>query len=165
MPAADSVDELEADDDEPESLEPEEESDEVDELESAGLANATPGVLATAAPTPSATANEPTRTMYCTFTGMGLSPLIANCCETLMHRRPVSFFLRGDLTWRFADNFAMIRRSPTIDQLSTYQRPRRTASNRRANCLAASATMVRNFSMAKGLHRDIKVAAEMYLGC
>ena len=41
--------------------EPEADDDELDEPESDGSANATPGVLATAAPTPSATANRPTR--------------------------------------------------------------------------------------------------------
>ena len=53
--AAESDDEPEADDDELD--------DELDEPESDGSANATPGVLATAAPTPSATANRPTRAM------------------------------------------------------------------------------------------------------
>ena len=60
--AADSDDELEPDDDEPDD-------DELEELELVGSANATPGVFATAAPTPSATANAPARTMYCAFTG------------------------------------------------------------------------------------------------
>ena len=58
--AADSDDELEADDDEP------------GELVSVGSANATAGVLATAAPTPSANANTPARIMYCAFTGIAL---------------------------------------------------------------------------------------------
>ncbi len=62
--AADSDDGLEADDDEPD--------DEPEELVSVGSANATAGVLATAAPTPSATANTPARTMYCAFTGIAL---------------------------------------------------------------------------------------------
>jgi hypothetical protein len=48
-----------------------EDSDEVDELddeelESVGSASATPGMLATAVPTPSATANAPTRPTYLT---------------------------------------------------------------------------------------------------
>ena len=58
--AADSDEELEADDDEP------------GELVSVGSANATPGVVATAPPTPSANANTPARTMYCAFTGIAL---------------------------------------------------------------------------------------------
>lgn len=59
---ADSDDELEVDDDESD--------DELEELESVGSANATAGVLATAAPMPSATANTPTRTMHCAFTAI-----------------------------------------------------------------------------------------------
>ena len=39
---------------------------------SVGSANATPGVVATAPPTPSANANTPARTMYCAFTGIAL---------------------------------------------------------------------------------------------
>ena len=63
--AADSEAGPEADDDESD--------DELeDELVSVGSANATPGVFATAAPTPSATANTPARTMYCAFTGIAL---------------------------------------------------------------------------------------------
>ena len=62
--AADSGDGLEADDDEPD--------DEREELVSVGAANATAGVFATAAPTPSAKANAPARTMYCAFTGIAL---------------------------------------------------------------------------------------------
>ena len=62
--AAESDDELEADDDESD--------DELEELESVGSANATPGVFATAAPMPSATANTPTRTMYCAFTDIAI---------------------------------------------------------------------------------------------
>ena len=58
--AADSDEELEADDDEP------------GELVSVGSANATPGVVATAPPTPSANANTPARIMYCAFTGIAL---------------------------------------------------------------------------------------------
>ena len=58
--AADSDDELEADDDDP------------GELVSVGSANATAGVLATAAPMPSANASTPARTMYCAFTGIAL---------------------------------------------------------------------------------------------
>jgi len=57
--AADSDDELEADDDESD--------DELAELESVGSANATPGVVATAPPTPSATARAPTRPMYLAY--------------------------------------------------------------------------------------------------
>ena len=57
---ADSDDELEVD-------------DEPDELVSVGAANATPGVAATAPPTPSATANIPARTMYCAFSGITLT--------------------------------------------------------------------------------------------
>lgn len=76
--AADPDDELEADDDEPEDELEEDESDaeleedELEELESVGSANATPGVFATAAPTPNATANTPMRTTYCTFTATPL---------------------------------------------------------------------------------------------
>jgi len=62
--AADSDDGLEADDDESD--------DEREELVSVGSANATPGVVATAPPTPSANANTPARTMYCAFTGIAL---------------------------------------------------------------------------------------------
>ena len=62
--AADSDDELDVDDDEPD--------DERGELVSVGSANATAGVFATAAPTPSATANAPARIMYCAFTGIAL---------------------------------------------------------------------------------------------
>ena len=40
---------------------------------SVGSANATAGVFATAAPMPSATANAPTRPMYCALTGIALS--------------------------------------------------------------------------------------------
>jgi hypothetical protein len=58
--AADSDDELEVDD------------DELDELVSVGSANATPGVVATAPPMPSATANAPARTMYCAVTDIAL---------------------------------------------------------------------------------------------
>jgi hypothetical protein len=65
---ADEPDEPEADEpeaDEPEADEPEAdepEADELDdELESDGSASATPGVVATAVPTPSATANAPIR--------------------------------------------------------------------------------------------------------
>jgi hypothetical protein len=46
--------------------------DEPGELVSSGAANATPGVVATAPPTPSANANTPARTMYCAFTGIAL---------------------------------------------------------------------------------------------
>jgi hypothetical protein len=55
------------------SFSADEDSDEVDELddeeddeelESVGSASATPGMLATAVPTPSATANAPTRPTY-----------------------------------------------------------------------------------------------------
>jgi hypothetical protein len=53
--AADSDDGLDVDDDEPD--------DEREELVSVGSANATPGVVATAPPTPSANANTPARTM------------------------------------------------------------------------------------------------------
>jgi len=60
--AADSDDELEVDDDEPD--------DELEELVSVGSANATAGVFVTAAPKPSATANALARTMYCAFTGI-----------------------------------------------------------------------------------------------
>ena len=70
--AADSDAELEADDDEPDD-ELEEADDELEELVSVGSANATAGVFATAAPTPSANANAPARTMYCAFTGIALS--------------------------------------------------------------------------------------------
>ena len=63
--AADS-DELEADDpdDDPD--------DEREELVSIDSANAIAGVFATAAPTPSANANAPARTIYCAFTGIAL---------------------------------------------------------------------------------------------
>jgi hypothetical protein len=53
-------------DDEPEA------EGEPDELESVESANASAGVFATAAPTPSATANAPARTMYCAFTDPAL---------------------------------------------------------------------------------------------
>jgi hypothetical protein len=56
---ADADDEVAADDDESD--------DELEELESVGSANATPGVFATAAPAPRATTHTPTRTMYCAF--------------------------------------------------------------------------------------------------
>jgi hypothetical protein len=69
--AADSGDELEVDDDEPDGEL--EEVEELEELESVGSANATPGVLATTAPTPSAAANTPARTTYCAITGIALS--------------------------------------------------------------------------------------------
>ena len=62
--AADSDDELDVDDDEPD--------DEREELVSVGAANATPGVVATAPPTPSANASAPARIMYCAFTGIAL---------------------------------------------------------------------------------------------
>ena len=62
--AGDSDDGLEVEDDEPD--------DEPEELVSVGSANATAGVLATAAPMPSANANTPARTMYCAFTGIAL---------------------------------------------------------------------------------------------
>jgi hypothetical protein len=56
-PEGESDDELDADE--------EESDDELEELDvESGSANATPGVLATAAPTPSATANAPTRPIY-----------------------------------------------------------------------------------------------------
>ena len=64
MLAADSDDELEVDDDEPD--------DELEEPVSFGSANATAGVFATAAPTPSPNARTPARTMYCAFTGIAL---------------------------------------------------------------------------------------------
>ena len=78
--AADSDDEIEGDDDESD--------DELEDLESVGSANATPGVLATAAPTPRITASTPTRPMYCAFIGIPLS-LAARPYE----RQPVSSFL------------------------------------------------------------------------
>ena len=63
--AADSGDGLEVDDDEPD--------DEREELVlSVGSANATAGVFATAAPTPSTNARTPARTMSCAFTGIAL---------------------------------------------------------------------------------------------
>ena len=62
--AADSDDGLEADDDESD--------DEREELVSVGSANATPGVVATAPPTPSANANTPARIMCCAVTGIAL---------------------------------------------------------------------------------------------
>jgi hypothetical protein len=58
--AADSDEELDVDD------------DELEELVSVGSANATPGVVAAAAPTPSANARTPARTMYCASTGIAL---------------------------------------------------------------------------------------------
>ena len=64
-----SDDELDEPDDE---LEEDEPDDELEELVSFGSANATAGVFATAAPTPSANANAPARTMYCAFTGIAL---------------------------------------------------------------------------------------------
>lgn len=48
------------------SLSVDEEADELDEVESEGSASATPGIVATADPTPSATANAPTRPTYLT---------------------------------------------------------------------------------------------------
>ena len=72
-PAADSDAGREAGDDEPgDELEEDESDDELEELLSCGSANATAGVFATAAPTPSANANAPARTMYCAFTGIAL---------------------------------------------------------------------------------------------
>ena len=70
MLAADSDDELEVDDESDDELE--ESDDELEELVSVGSASATAGVFATAAPKPRATANTPTRTMYCAFTGISL---------------------------------------------------------------------------------------------
>ena len=72
VPATDSELELEleADDDDGDAEEP---ADEPEEPESAGSANATPGVFATAAPTPSATANTPARTTHRTCTGTPLT--------------------------------------------------------------------------------------------
>jgi hypothetical protein len=83
--AADSDDKLEADDDGPDEEleedlgEPDDEledsgepDEELEALVSVGSANATPGVVATAPPTPSATANIPARAMYCDFTGIAL---------------------------------------------------------------------------------------------
>ena len=72
--------------DEPESSDDDESDDELDELESVGSANATPGVFATAAPMPSATANTPTRTTYCAFTGIPLFLAVRP-----HERQPVSF--------------------------------------------------------------------------
>jgi hypothetical protein len=46
------------------SFEDDESDDELDESESAGPAHATPGMVATATPTPKATANPPTRPTY-----------------------------------------------------------------------------------------------------
>ena len=62
-------DELDEPDDE---LEKDEPDDELEELVSFGSANATAGVFATAAPTPSANATAPARIMYCAFTGIAL---------------------------------------------------------------------------------------------
>jgi hypothetical protein len=62
VPAADSDDELDVDDDEPDA--------ELDELVSVGSAIATAGVFATAAPMPSANARTPARTMCCASTGI-----------------------------------------------------------------------------------------------
>jgi hypothetical protein len=59
-------------------------------LESAGSASATPGVLATPIPTPSATANAPTRPMYFALRNVIPSPI----CPA--KRRP------PHLVWRFA---------------------------------------------------------------
>ena len=50
--------------------EADEADDELEDEESVGSADATPGVFAAAAATPSVTANTPTRTMYCAFTGI-----------------------------------------------------------------------------------------------
>jgi hypothetical protein len=61
--AADSDDERDVDD---------EPDDELEELVSVDSANATAGVFATAAPTPSANARTPARTMYCASTGIAL---------------------------------------------------------------------------------------------
>jgi hypothetical protein len=61
--AADSADELGVDD---------ESAGELGELVSSGAASATAGVFATTAPTPSANARTPARTMCCASTGMAL---------------------------------------------------------------------------------------------
>ena len=88
--AAESDDEPEADDDEPD--------DELDEPESDGSANAIPGVLATAAPAPSATANTPTRAMNFA------SPIAAPSADPHISRRwlkTIKLFLRpGDSAHR-----------------------------------------------------------------
>jgi hypothetical protein len=62
--AADSDDELDVDDESDD-----ESDDEAEELVSSGAANATAGVFATAAPTPSRSARTPARTMCCASTG------------------------------------------------------------------------------------------------
>jgi len=65
VPAADSAEESDVvDDDEP--------RDGLEELASVGSANAIPGVVATAPPTPSANARTPARTMCCTSIGTAL---------------------------------------------------------------------------------------------
>jgi len=78
--AAESDDELAVDDDESD--------DELVELESVGSANATAGVFAKAAPMPSATADTPTRTTYCAFTGIPRFLAVRHD-----ERRPVSFLV------------------------------------------------------------------------
>ena len=77
MPAADSEDGPEAD----------EVDDELEDEESVGSADATPGVFATAAATPSATANMPTRTMYCAFTGIAHPLAMRFPCTIARHSR------------------------------------------------------------------------------
>ena len=78
--------------------EPEADDDELDEPESDGSANATPGELATAAPAPSATANRPTRAMNFA------SPIAAPSANPTYARRwlkTINLFLRpGDSTHR-----------------------------------------------------------------
>jgi len=73
--ADESVDDLGPVDDVPaadpeDGSEPDEADDELEEEESVGSANATPGVFATAAAAPSVTANTPTRTMHFALTGI-----------------------------------------------------------------------------------------------
>ena len=78
--------------------EPEADDDELDEPESDGSANATPGELATAAPAPSATANRPTRAMNFA------SPIAAPSANPTYARRwlkTINLFLRpGDSAHR-----------------------------------------------------------------
>jgi hypothetical protein len=81
--AADSDDELEADEESDDELD--ELVVELEELESVGSANASPGVFAMTVPMPSATANAPTRPTYCAFTAIP-RPLAARPYE----RRPIS---------------------------------------------------------------------------
>ena len=96
--SADSDDELEADDDELEGPDDELEGpddelegpdDELEAQESVVSANATPGVFATAAPTPNANANAPARAMYCALNRHGIYRTIGAVFHRSRHDRRV----------------------------------------------------------------------------